>query len=154
MHFNFLTLNSMRRILCRAGYSQIYPHKLLITRSLAAFTKTSAAFFWGTLVALIASSSCEGTNSATRDARRYLEFETVLDGKCYNLSAGGNLITLRNVHPTKRVDYRLVRVFAEKAQGLTTGSLEPRGSPQKLGCDKVDGRAQTWRIDRARFNEE
>jgi hypothetical protein len=84
----------------------------------------------------------------------YLVFETTLDGRCHNLSEGGKLTSLRNTHPTKTIEYRLVRMFAERPQGLMDGSIAPTGGAQKLGCDKVGGRVQTWRIKRARFAQE
>ncbi|MGH8595593.1 MAG: hypothetical protein ACREXT_02920, partial [Gammaproteobacteria bacterium] len=87
-------------------------------------------------------------------AAAYLEFENVLDGRCYILSEGGKLTLLRNKHPSKSINYRLLRVFANKGQGLITGIVPANGATQKLGCDKVDRRPQTWRVDRARFIEE
>lgn len=109
-----------------------------------------------TLLAATPCSSTDGTRPQPPQivASDFLKFETVLDGRCYNLSAGGKLVLLRNTHASKPIDYRLVRVFANTAQGLSTGVLDADHAPQKLGCDKVDGRAQTWRIQRARFVEE
>ena len=88
------------------------------------------------------------------DATRYLSVETVLDGRCHNLSEGGKLVVLRNTHPTKTIRYRLLRLFIDRPQGLMDGSLTPVEGVQKLGCDKVGGRAQTWRVKRARFAQE
>lgn len=90
----------------------------------------------------------------TAPAASYLTFDTVLDGKCHILSEGGKLIVLRNTHPSKAIRYRLVRLFATRPQGLLDGLIAPTEAAQKLGCDKVGARAQTWQIKRARFAPE
>ena len=86
------------------------------------------------------------------DARRHLVFESVGDGRCQNLSDGGKLRVLRNLHPERAISFRLVRLFAgEHPQGLTTGLAPAGGEPVPLGCTLVDGRTQDWRVDKARF---
>ncbi len=89
-----------------------------------------------------------------KDTTSYLLVETVPDGRCHNLSEGGKLVVLRNTHPTKSIRYRLLRLFIGRPQGLMDGSITTADGPQKLGCDKVGGRAQTWQIKRASFAPE
>ena len=86
------------------------------------------------------------------DAAAYLEFEQVLDGKCYILSSGGKLVLMHNRHPERAIAYRLVRVFAGRPQGsFTVGRLDAGVDPIKLGCSEVDGRPQRWEVVRAEF---
>ena len=88
------------------------------------------------------------------DAAGYLAFETVLDGRCQILSAGGKLRLVSNTHPDRAIRYRLVRVFAGKPQaGRVTGTLGPGEGPIKLGCTLVDGREQNWAIVTAAFTD-
>lgn len=105
---------------------------------------------------LILTTSClvPAHKATAADAASYLTVETVLDGRCHNLSEGGKLAVLRNTHPTKTIRYRLLRLFIDRPQGLLGGSLAPAAGVQKLGCDKVGGRAQTWQVKRARFAQE
>lgn len=84
----------------------------------------------------------------------FLTFETVLDGKCHILSEGGKLVLLRNTHPTRAIAYRLERRFVNRPQGLMDGTIGPGAETQKLGCDRVGGRAQTWKVKRAEFAQE
>lgn len=93
-------------------------------------------------------------NGTAGPAANYLKFETVPDGRCQILSEGGKLTLLRNTHPSKTIHYRLVRLFVARPQGLMDGSVNPAEDVQKLGCDKVGGRAQTWQIKRAHFAPE
>lgn len=78
----------------------------------------------------------------------------MLDGRCQILSDGGKLRVMRNVHPTRAIRYRLTRVFVGKPQGLSVGTAPAGGETIKLGCTKVDGRAQDWTVDRAAFTVE
>lgn len=87
-----------------------------------------------------------------KEAAAYLEFEEVLDGKCYILSSGGKLVLMHNRHPERAIAYRLVRVFAGRPQGsLTVGRIDAGVDPIKLGCSEVDGRPQHWQVVRAEF---
>lgn len=82
----------------------------------------------------------------------FLEFETVLDGNCQNLSQGGKLRKMRNVHGNAKIRYRLIRYFADVPQwGRATGVIAPGDGDIKLGCTLVDGREQRWEIERAEF---
>ncbi|HMM77709.1 MAG TPA: hypothetical protein PJ986_18550 [Gammaproteobacteria bacterium] len=78
-----------------------------------------------------------------------LVFEEQLDGKCQILSAGGKLVVLRNASADRAVRYRLVRMFLGVPQGRLDGEIAPGGTPQKLGCNRVNGRPQSWRVERA-----
>ncbi|MGR8920526.1 MAG: hypothetical protein ACU85V_12990 [Gammaproteobacteria bacterium] len=90
----------------------------------------------------------------SEDAGSFLEFESVLDGRCQILSEGGKLRVIRNRHASSAIEYRLVRIFAGKRQGLSTGVAPPGAAPVKLGCTRVDGRPQQWEVERARFQQE
>lgn len=93
----------------------------------------------------------------TRDASEpldWLRLETVLDGRCHNLSEGGKLIVMHNDHPSRTIRYRLLRLHVDRPQGLMDGSIQPGEPAQKLGCDRVGGRPQTWQIKRAQFATE
>ena len=85
----------------------------------------------------------------------FLEFETVLDGRCQNLSQGGKLRKMRNVHGNAKIRYRLIRYFADVPQwGRATGTITPGDGDIKLGCTLVDGREQRWEIERAEIISE
>jgi len=96
----------------------------------------------------------EPTKTQEKSPGDYLEFYSVLDGKCQILSNCGKLRLVKNNHPDKAIKYRFNRIFAGKRQAsMTIGVLEPGGKPVKLGCTKVDGREQTWEISVAKFVE-
>lgn len=83
-----------------------------------------------------------------------LLFEEVPDGRCQILSEGGKLVVLRNPDPARAVRFRLVRKFRDVPQGRLDGELPAGGEPLKLGCNRVDGRVQSWTVERANFIEE
>lgn len=87
------------------------------------------------------------------EAAAALVFEEQLDGKCQILSEGGKLVVLRNTHVDRAVRYRLIRLFADVPQSRIVGEIEPAGVPQKLGCNRVGGRRQSWTIERAALVE-
>ena len=89
--------------------------------------------------------------AATSDpaAESALVFEEQLDGKCQILSEGGKLVVLRNAHADRAVRYRLVRMFLGVPQSRVDGEIGPGETPQKLGCNRVNGRKQYWRVERA-----
>ena len=89
---------------------------------------------------------------ASDDPGSYLEFVASLDGKCHILSTGGRLRSIKNNHRKKTIRYRLVRYFAGKPQpSFTAGTLGPAGQISALGCDRVDGQDQSWRLESARY---
>lgn len=110
-----------------------------------------AALLAATLLSVPAATTA---SPAAADAASFLELESVGDGRCQILSDGGKLRIMHNRHPAKRIAFRLQRTFAGKLQGLSTGEIEPGGSPVKLGCTRVDGRPQDWVVERARFQSE
>ncbi|MGH8602619.1 MAG: hypothetical protein ACREXR_07530 [Gammaproteobacteria bacterium] len=86
------------------------------------------------------------------DPRSYLEFIANSDGKCTILSTGGRLQSIKNNHLSKTIRYRLVRYIAGKPQpSFTSGTVGPVGQMSALGCDRVDGQDQSWRIESARY---
>lgn len=105
-------------------------------------------FALGLLVA-----SASGASGST-DAAAFLALESVNDGRCQNLSEGGKLRILRNMHAERDVSYRLIRMFAgNHPQGRSVGRAPAGGAAVKLGCTRVDGREQDWVVERARFEE-
>lgn len=92
--------------------------------------------------------------AADTSAADYLSLEAVADGKCQILSEGGKLVIMRNTHPDRPIAYRLIRTFAKVPQSRVVGVVEPASDGQRLGCNRVDGRDQSWRIERAAFKEE
>lgn len=85
-------------------------------------------------------------------AESHLVLEINIDGKCQNLSEGGKLQVLRNLHPTRKIKFRLIRYFVDvRQQGRATGVAQPNGELVKLGCTKVGGRLQRWVVERAEF---
>ncbi|MFP6681466.1 MAG: hypothetical protein VCB07_04635 [Gammaproteobacteria bacterium] len=90
-------------------------------------------------------------------AESFLSFEAKIDGKCHNLSEGGNLQVMRNLHPVREIKFRLIRYFVDVRQhGRATGIAKP-GETVKIGCTAVAGRPQRWVVERAEFiteNEE
>ena len=109
---------------------------------------------------LVTALACSGSFAAAQatgsevDAASHLVFESVLDGRCQILSDGGKLRRVLNTHPTRAIRYRAIRVFAGGIrQGRVTGRVPPANEPVKLGCTKVDGRAQDWELERAHFDD-
>jgi len=91
----------------------------------------------------------------TENAASFLSFETRTDGRCHNLSEGGKLMVMRNNHPSRKIDFRLIRYFIDVPQrGRATGTAEPGGEPVLLGCTLVGGRPQRWDVERANFSKE
>lgn len=88
-------------------------------------------------------------------AASFLAFETKIDGTCHNLSEGGKLQVMRNLHQTRRISFRLIRYFIDvRQQGRVTGLAPPAGETIKLGCTLVGGRPQRWEVERAEFTME
>ena len=106
------------------------------------------------LLMSLTTSAQDASSAPARDAAYYLEFAHVADGKCQILSAGGKLVVLRNRHPTRAIRYRLFRIFGGVIQSRVDGLLSPAGETQKLGCDTVDGRPQSWTVERAALMED
>lgn len=103
------------------------------------------------LAAVLAAGGTVNASSGSDDAARFVEFESVPDGRCQILSDGGKLRILRNTHDARAINYRVVRIFAgNHRQGLADG-IAPAGETVKLGCTRVDGREQNWTLHRARF---
>lgn len=95
-----------------------------------------------------------GETPARGTATAFLTVDAQVDGKCQNLSEGGKLVILHNTHPARSIEYRLVRMFAKVPQSRVVGVLAPDGEGQRLGCNRVDGREQSWRVERATFEKE
>jgi hypothetical protein len=88
-------------------------------------------------------------------APSFLQFATKTDGRCQNLSQGGKLAVMQSSHPTRKIEFRLIRYFVDVPQnGRATGIAEPQGEVVPLGCTLIGGRPQRWEVDRANFLEE
>lgn len=113
------------------------------------------ARFSGTVAAMLVFAASPAAGSAPVDpgaAAGFLSFENRTDGRCHNLSEGGKLTIMHNNHPTKAIEFRLIRYHVDVPQwGRATGTAVPGESPVKLGCTLVGGRAQHWVVERAQF---
>ena len=131
----------------------------MIINALSLFSKaipfssvTPARAVIGVLVMIAAASPPGAASEPVKAAASYLSFESKIDGKCQNLSEGGKLQIVRNLHPTKKISFRLIRYFVDVRQrGRATGIAEPAGEAVKLGCTRVGGRTQRWVVERAEF---
>lgn len=122
----------------------------LVTNGRAIIGRAFHLFFFCSSVFLLATGS--GVTPASEDPKSYLEFIATLDGKCAILSQGGKLQSVKNNHASKLIRYRLVRYFAGKPQpSFTVGVVGPGGQTHALGCDRIDGQSQTWRLQSARY---
>ncbi len=114
--------------------------------------------FSGTVAALFMCAALPAAGSAPQEpgtAASYLSFEDRIDGRCHNLSEGGKLAVMHNRHPSKAIEFRLIRYHVDVPQwGRATGTAAPGEPPVKLGCTLVGGRAQHWAIERAQFTTE
>jgi hypothetical protein len=98
------------------------------------------------------SSVCHPTWATEKErAEAFVSFEYRADGKCQILSEGGKLVVLHNSHPNREISYRLVRYFAGVPQTRVVGQLNASGAGEPLGCSRVDGRDQLWKVERASF---
>ncbi len=124
-----------------AIHAQTYPQKMWVTRGRL---RAGAA---GCLLWLCVTPAFAGDAAA----RHFLTVEAQNDGRCQILSQGGKLVVLRNTHPDRSIHYRLVRYFMDVPQSRIVGAVAPGEEGQKLGCNRVDGRDQFWKIERADF---
>lgn len=103
-----------------------------------------------------ASAEDHGDSKQTADGnnpRSYLEIYKEFDGKCQGLRRG-DIRMLRNTHPDKAIEFRMIRLLGGHRQAsLIQDVIQPGSEGQKLGCEMLDDREQTWKIVRARFVE-
>jgi len=84
-------------------------------------------------------------------AAAMLKFRAIPDNHCQQRDHHGKLALLINNHPAQSIKYRLVRYFGDKRQpGIARGDISP-GEEVKLGCTRIHGREQVWKITRASF---
>lgn len=84
-------------------------------------------------------------------AEDYLEFYEVPNNRCLSLMRG-NMRMMRNMHPEKNIEYRMIRELAGVRQAsLIRDRIAPGEEGQALGCAKLDGMEQIWIIVQARF---
>lgn len=123
--------------------SQTYPQKMWVSQALIRALLCASLLAFGT-----------GLAAAPKDpAKPYLSLTPQNDGKCQILSEGGKLVVLRNTHPDRSIRFRLIRYFMDVPQSRVVGAIAPGDEGQKLGCSRVDGREQFWKIERADFEQ-
>lgn len=83
----------------------------------------------------------------------YLEIYTVHSATCEALRRG-KMRMLRNLHPTRSIDYRMIRNLSGKRQaGLIRETITPtHAEGEPLGCELLDGMQQEWAVIRAEFS--
>ena len=115
-------------------------------------TKTTNTLMFLILCILFPNLNADTKLKLDPEAAAALQFERRDDGKCHILSEGGKLMVMHNKHADKTISFRLIRYFAGvRQQGRVTGTTTPGEGEIKLGCTLVDGREQTWKIERAKF---
>lgn len=124
-----------------AIHTQTYPQKMWVTRIVRRACVAGCLLWLGASAAL----------ADNRAAQDFLTVKSQNDGRCQILSEGGKLVVLRNTHPDRSIRYRLVRYFMDVPQSRVVGAIAPGEEGQKLGCSRVDGRDQFWKIERAEF---
>lgn len=93
------------------------------------------------------------TADPKKEPADYLEIYQEFSGRCMGLRRG-DMRMVRNTHPSKVIEYRMVRLLGGHRQAsLIQGTITPEDEGQKLGCELLDDRKQTWEIVRARFVE-
>ncbi|MGV0006182.1 MAG: hypothetical protein ACNYPG_06120 [Candidatus Porifericomitaceae bacterium WSBS_2022_MAG_OTU9] len=91
--------------------------------------------------------------AAGGDAGDHLEMYRKNENVCLQLNRG-KMIMLRSTHPQRNIDYRMARHLATVRQGgFTVGSIGP-GATEALGCERVDGLWQEWKLLRAIFSDD
>lgn len=100
-----------------------------------------------------ASKEPEPSSAENKDAASYLELYSEFNGRCQGLRRG-DIRMLRNTHPSKTIEYRMVRLLGGHRQAsLIQDTIKPGDEGQKLGCELLDDRKQTWQVVRATFVE-
>lgn len=85
------------------------------------------------------------------DPASFLEIYSEFNGRCQGLRRG-DIRMLRNTHPSKTIQYRMVRLLGGHRQAsLIQDTITPSDEGQKLGCEVLDDREQTWKVVRASF---
>ncbi|MDZ7736828.1 MAG: hypothetical protein U5P41_12570 [Gammaproteobacteria bacterium] len=94
-----------------------------------------------------------GSAGADDSPTGYLEIYKEFDGRCQGLRRG-DIRMLRNTHPEKSIEYRLIRLLGDKRQAsIIRDTIAPGDEGQKLGCEMLEDREQTWEIVRAQFTD-
>ena len=105
------------------------------------------------LLSHINTSHADGNHMDTpaTQAAAMLKFRAVPDNHCQQRDHHGQLALLVNADPVQAIQYRLTRYFGDKRQpGIARGDIAP-GEEVKLGCTRIDGREQVWKITRVSF---
>lgn len=101
-----------------------------------------------------ATSSETGTANNGQDKKEPLDFleqYKEFSGKCMGLRRG-DMRMIRNTHPDKAIQFRMVRLLGGQRQAsIIRDTIEPGAEGQKLGCELLDDREQTYEIVQARF---
>lgn len=78
----------------------------------------------------------------------------VFDGGCIGLRRG-DMRMIRNTHPSKTIEYRLIRLLGEHRQaGLIRDTIQPgEDNAQQLGCEILGRLEQSWKVVHAEYVE-
>lgn len=99
-------------------------------------------------------SNNENNAASGKEAVAYLEIYKEFSGKCMGLRRG-DMRLLRNTHPDKTIEFRMIRLLdGQRQASIIRDTIAPGSEGQKLGCELLDDREQTYEITRARFVEE
>jgi hypothetical protein len=84
---------------------------------------------------------------AEEDPAAFVEFVKDFDANCVRWE--GHMVMIRSTHPSRRIKVTLERQFMGKPTGDRSRSeLAPGGEPDRLGCSRVQGGTQEWKITR------
>ncbi|MEX2516615.1 MAG: hypothetical protein WD572_06855 [Gammaproteobacteria bacterium] len=116
---------------------------------------TLRLFTYALLPALLSPVLFASASDADETASSYLKIDKEFSGKCQGLRRG-DMRVLINTHVDKIIEYRMIRLLADKRQaGLNRDRIGPgEDNTQKLGCETIDGMEQTWEITSAHFVED
>ena len=91
------------------------------------------------------------TSTAKEEPIDFLEQYKEFSGKCMGLRRG-DMRMIRNTHPEKSIQFRMIRLLGGQRQAsIIRDTIEPGAEGQKLGCETLDDREQTYEIVQARF---
>ncbi len=112
----------------------------------------SLSLLLSTLVVFVQQTAA--SEAEAEDAMEYLEIYKEFDGKCQGLRRG-DIRMLRNTHPDKKIQFRMVRLLGGHRQASLIQDIIAPGedNAQRLGCETLDDREQVWNIVRAEYIE-
>ncbi len=113
--------------------------------------KPRNSYLLGLLLLAPIATSLAGGEAMGKPASESLGFKSVPDNHCQQRDHHGQLALLINLDPSRTIRYRLSRYYSNRRQpGIARGNIAP-GEEVKLGCTRIHGREQVWKITRAEF---